>query len=62
VRAFERAILRRSDGRIKPGSGQVRAVLRPASVSVYDFHLHRSVTVSAGHSYFAALGNLRACR
>ena len=31
------------------------------SVSVYDFHTHRSVTVVAGHYYFAALGNLKRC-
>jgi hypothetical protein len=32
------------------------------SVSVYDFHRHKTVVVRAGHFYFAALGTLPACR
>jgi DNA-binding beta-propeller fold protein YncE len=31
------------------------------SVSVYDFHRHKHVTITAGHYYFAALGNLPPC-
>ena len=32
------------------------------SVSVDDFHLHKTVVITAGHYYFAALGNLPACK
>ena len=32
------------------------------SVSVYDFHTHRTTIVVAGHVYFAVLGNLKTCR
>jgi DNA-binding beta-propeller fold protein YncE len=31
------------------------------SVAVYDFHTHRTVTVRAGHYFFAALAGLRRC-
>ena len=31
------------------------------TVAVYDFHLHKTVYVTAGHFYFAALGNLPPC-
>ena len=32
------------------------------SVAVYDFHTRRTVTVHAGHYFFAALGNVKRCR
>jgi len=32
------------------------------SVSVLDFHLHKSVLITAGHFYFAALGTLPRCK
>jgi hypothetical protein len=32
------------------------------SVSVYDFHTHRTTVVRAHHYYFAALGNVKRCR
>jgi DNA-binding beta-propeller fold protein YncE len=32
------------------------------SVSVYDFFLHKTILITAGHYYFAALGNLPACK
>jgi DNA-binding beta-propeller fold protein YncE len=31
------------------------------SVSVYDFHRHKHVTITAGHYYFAAIGGLPPC-
>jgi hypothetical protein len=31
------------------------------TVAVYDFHLHKTVFVTQGHFYFAALGNLPGC-
>jgi DNA-binding beta-propeller fold protein YncE len=31
------------------------------TVAVYDFHLHKTVYVTAGHFYFAALGTLPPC-
>jgi hypothetical protein len=32
------------------------------SVSVFNFHLHKTVVITAGHYYFAALGNLPPCK
>jgi DNA-binding beta-propeller fold protein YncE len=32
------------------------------SVTVYDFNLHKTVLITAGHYYFAALGNLPRCK
>jgi DNA-binding beta-propeller fold protein YncE len=32
------------------------------SVSVQDFNLHKTIVITAGHYYFAALGGLKRCR
>jgi hypothetical protein len=31
-------------------------------VTVEDFHLHKTLIITAGHFYFAALGNLPRCK